>query len=123
MRWPAAAFGLVAVGTGLTWAWPLTFANEFWSMFATGLAVGLFAGAGLSLLARAVAPDRRAVAAGVLAAVALVALSGFLAAKVSEDSIQNVTTPPINLPDNVIPSFEIPSFDIPSFPVPSFPAP
>jgi hypothetical protein len=122
-RWPALAFVLVAVGTGLTWAFPRVFANEFWAVFAAGLALGLVAVSALPLVARLLTGDRRALAMGVVAGASLVVLSVVVSARVTVERISDdgginlfngdVTTPPDG-PDQVFPS-DFPS-EFPTFP-------
>jgi hypothetical protein len=128
-RVPALAFVLVAVGSGLTWAWPQTFANEVWSMLAAGLVLGLLAVAALPLLARVVTADRAAIAYGVVGAVALVALAGVVSARASAErydsgnfdfgsEVGDDTVVPADPPSPVfVPPEE--SFGVP--PLPTFP--
>lgn len=76
-------FALVAAGVAVRLALPEALATRYWAAFAGGVMVGLMAAAALGLLARAVPADRGAIAYGVLAAIALIALNVAMTARVA----------------------------------------
>ena len=85
LRWAGAAFAVVAVGGAARIAWPEVLDEHYWSAFGAGLAAGLMAAAALGLLARAVPADRSALALGVVAAIALSALSVGMSGRVATE--------------------------------------
>ncbi len=122
------AFVLVAAGSAATVAWVVTFSNEFWTAFGTGLVAGLLIAAAPRLIARAIPVDRSVLAAGACAALALVVLRGVASGRVSHEQTARFRRAPIDIgnlvPTPVFPSLpslpSLPSF--PSFPEPSFPS-
>lgn len=81
----AGAFGLVVVGAIVLPIWPETFANEFWTSFATGLAAGLLLAVALPVLAAAIPSDRFAALIGAAAALVLVVVMAVVAGRVNDD--------------------------------------
>jgi hypothetical protein len=82
-RWlVAVAFALVAAGSVVEAAWPVTLSNENWIYFASGLGAGLAAPALLRVLRRLRAPGRLPLVAGSAVALLLVAGLGYATMRV-----------------------------------------
>ena len=134
----AASFGLVALGQGLATAFPDTFGNEFWFMFATGLTAGLILPPALRLLTPALVADRAAFATGVAVVAALLAAQSWASSTAVYDDNFSVIDSDVRVPvvpgqipvptfsfeppvlPSDFPSFVVPSFVVPSFVVPTF---
>jgi hypothetical protein len=144
----ASAFGIVALGTGIAYAWPDTFFNESWLMLGTGLGAGILLPAFVRALPMALVRDTTSVAAGILASVLLFVTATGLATHGAQDGsidfssgvdveddddsgdviVPAVPSPPAFPTDyptftypTDFPSFVVPTFDYPSFSVPTAP--
>lgn len=105
-----AAAALIAVGLALVPLAPETLANEFWTAFGTGLAVGLLAAVAFPLVASAVTADRAAMAVGALVAVALLACGALLTGRIAADEYDGVIDVfEGGFPDDLVPDEFLPS--------------